>query len=351
MFNYRHAHKLRRIHFKPGLKLSQARKLAKQYQGQVASGHDPLGERKKVEGAEKNTLRAIIDEYFRQSSDLRSADLQRAMLKRHIPTSMGQQQIDEIERLDITRLIQDIRDTAGPQAARAVFSYLRGIMNWHAGRSKFNTPLVPKMLKAMKIKPQKRQRMLSDDELRAVWAAAGNGTLFGLYVKFLLLTATRRDESRCMRRSEVNGSDWIIPEERYKTGFQLLVPLSKAAAAVLADVPRLDRSDFVFTVSGKRPFSDFSTYKRDFDKACGVTGWTLHDLRRTGRSLMSRAGVNTDHAERCLGHLIGGVRGTYDVWEYAPEKRHAFEALAAQIDLIINPTASNVHQLHRASQA
>jgi len=57
---------------------------------------------------------------------LRSADL------RHIPTSMGQQQIDEIERLDIARLIQDIRETAGPQAARAVFSYLRGIMNWHA---------------------------------------------------------------------------------------------------------------------------------------------------------------------------------------------------------------------------
>src|SRR5215469_4876418 len=117
-----------------------------------------------------------------------------------------------------------------------------------------------------------------------------------------------------MRRGEVNGSDWIIPEERYKTGFQLLVPLSKAAAAVLAAVPRLSRYNFVFAVSGKRPFSDFSTYKRDFDKACGVTGWTLHDLRRTGRSLMSRAGVNTDHAERCLGHLIGGVRGTYDVW-------------------------------------
>lgn len=351
VFNYRYAHKLRRIHFKPGLALSEARKLAKQYQGQVANGRDPLGERKKVEGAEKNTLRAIIDEYFRQSFDLRSADLQRAMLKRHVPTSMGQQQIDEIGRLDITRLIEDVRDTAGPQAARAVFSYLRGVMNWHARRSKFNTPLIPKMLKAMKIKPQKRERMLSDDELRAVWAAAGNGTLFGLYVKFLALTATRRNEAAHMRRSEVNAADWIIPEERYKTGLQLLVPLSKTAAAVLAEIPRLGRSDFVFTVSGKVPMADFSRYKRDFDKACGVHGWTLHDLRRTARSLMSRAGINADHAERCLGHLIGGVRGSYDAYEYAVEKRHAFEALAAQIDLIINPAASNVHQLHRVSQA
>jgi len=60
-------------------------------------------------------------------------------------------------------------------------------------------------------------------------------------------------------------------------------------------------------------------------------------LRRTGRSLMSRAGVDADHAERCLGHVIGGVRGTYDRHAYHAEKKQAFEALAAQIDRIINP--------------
>jgi hypothetical protein len=69
----------------------------------------------------------------------------------------------------------------------------------------------------------------------------------------------------------------------------------------------------------------------------GVKGWTLHDLRRTGRSLMSRAGVPTDHAERCLGHVIGGVRGIYDHYAYYDEKKVAFAALADQIDRIINP--------------
>jgi hypothetical protein len=52
---------------------------------------------------------------------------------------------------------------------------------------------------------------------------------------------------------------------------------------------------------------------------------------------MSRAGVPTDHAERCLGHVIGGVRGTYDRHAYHAEKKAAFEALAGQIDRIINP--------------
>ena len=61
--------------------------------------------------------------------------------------------------------------------------------------------------------------------------------------------------------------------------------------------------------------------------------WTLHDLRRTARTLMNRAGVAEDHAERALGHVIGGVRGTYDRYEYLDEKRAAFEALAGLVDM------------------
>jgi integrase len=77
--------------------------------------------------------------------------------------------------------------------------------------------------------------------------------------------------------------------------------------------------------------------KKTLDQRCGVRGWRLHDLRRTSRSLLSRAGVNADHAERCLGHVIRGVRGVYDKHEYFEEKRHAYEALATLIDNITNP--------------
>lgn len=70
--------------------------------------------------------------------------------------------------------------------------------------------------------------------------------------------------------------------------------------------------------------------------------WQLHDMRRTGRSLMSRARVDADHAERCMGHVIGRVRETYDRYEYLDEKRKAFEALASMLDMILNPPADNV---------
>ena len=119
-----------------------------------------------------------------------------------------------------------------------------------------------------------------------------------------------------MGRSEVVGDDWVIPPERYKTNHELVIPLSPAAKAVLAKVPQIGNSDFVFTTDGKTPISGFGKFKRAFDHASGVSGWTLHDLRRTARSLMSRAGVPTDHAERALGHVIGGIRATYDRHEF-----------------------------------
>ena len=98
----------------------------------------------------------------------------------------------------------------------------------------------------------------------------------------------------------------------------------------------------MFTNDGRNALGGFSRQKQRFDAACGVTDWTIHDLRRTARSLMSRAGVSPDHAERCLGHVIGGVRETYDRHAYHTEKKQAFEALAAQIERIINPPQGDV---------
>jgi integrase len=158
---------------------------------------------------------------------------------------------------------------------------------------------------------------------------------FGPFVRFTLLTAVRRDEAANMRRSELDGDLWVIPATRYKGKHDHAVPLSRAALAVLQAVPVIGSGDLVFTHDGERAIGGFSKFKRRLDQLSGVTGWTLHDLRRTARSLMSRAGVSSDHAERCLGHVINGVRGVYDRHEYQPEKAAAFEKLAEQIAAIL----------------
>jgi integrase len=214
-------------------------------------------------------------------------------------------------------------------------------MNWHAARTDdFKSPIVRGMART-KPKERQRERVLTDDELRAVWKAAGSFPgPFGYLVRFILLTVTRRCEASDMSDTELSNGDWIIPAWRYKTKLDHEIPLSRAARDVLASIPRIEGVPLIFT-TGSTPISGFSKFKKNFDEKCGVTGWTLHDLRRTGRSLMSRAGIDANHAERCLGHVIGGVRGTYDRHAYYDEKKRAFEALANQIDRILNP-ADNV---------
>jgi integrase len=147
--------------------------------------------------------------------------------------------------------------------------------------------------------------------------------------------------------AELDGTDWVLPAARNKVKTDLVRPLSGTALSVLAKLPRFVDCDLIFTNDGRRTISGFDHFKARFDAACGVTNWRLHDLRRTARSLMSRAGVNADIAERMLGHTIGGVRKTYDRHEYHAEKKAGFEKLARQIELTINPQP-NVSQLRGA---
>jgi integrase len=353
---YRAAGRSKRMHLKSGLTLRAARKEAKAILGAVAKGSDPLGERRKAARAQSDTLRAIVEEYLAlEGGRLRSINDRRAVLQRHVLPGLGARQIGDINRTDIMRLLDRIAHETGASMADHVLAYLRLVMNWHATRSNdFRSPIVRGMAR---IRPsqRRRQRVLTDDELRAVWLAAeASHTAFSSLVQFLLLTATRRNEAARMRRGEVADDDWIVPSERYKTGLELVIPLSPAAQDVLAALPRIGKSAFVFTTDGKRPLRGFSQLKRAFDakvlaelrkqdpEAKALPNWTLHDLRRTARSLMSRAGVLSDHAERCLGHVIGGVRATYDQHAYYKEKKHAFAELASLIERIVNPAANVV---------
>ena len=352
---YRAGGRSKRMHLKTGLTLREARKEAKALLGSVAKDRDPLAERRKAERAKSDTLKAIVAEYLtREGRRLRTIDERRNVLNRLVLPTLGSRQINDISRRDIVRLLDRIADKNGAPMADHTLAYLRHVMNWHVSRSDdFRSPIVHGMART-KPSQRRRQRTLTDAELRAVWQATKAAqTPFGYLVLFLLLTATRRNEAAHMRRGEVSGDEWTIPQERYKTGLELVIPLSDAAQAVLAAMPKIGKSGLVFTTDGKHPLSGFSKFKSTFDAKVlailrerdpGVTlpRWTLHDLRRTARSLMSRASVPADHAERCLGHVIGGVRGTYDRHEYLAEKRHAFAALAALVERIVDPPADNV---------
>jgi len=329
----------RRMTIAGTLSLKDARREAKALLGAVAKGQDPLADRRKKAAEAKNTLRAVAEEYFvREGSRLRTMGVRRAVLERLVFPKLGARQIETIKRSELIRLLDRIEDENGASMADHTLAYVSRVFNWHASRSDdFRSPVVRGMAR-LRTKERARTRILTDDELRAVWRAAeGYAGAFGALVRFLLLTGCRRTEASAMRWSEVVDGDWTLPAARNKVKVDFIRPLSPAAQQVLTRLPRIDGSAFVFTMNGERPVSGFGSFKAAFDEVCGVRNWTIHDLRRTSRSLMSRAGVPADHAERALGHVIGGVRGVYDRHEFHEEKRRAFAALATQIDRIVNP--------------
>lgn len=332
---YRANGKSRRYTISAVLGLDNARKEARKLLGEVARGADPIAERRKT--ANPNTLKTVAESYLaREGKGLRTGARRRRDLERLVFPRLGDRPIDEIKKSDINLLLDNIEDQRGRAMADQILATVRRIFSWHAIRSDdFRSPIVKGMARR-KPEERERSRILNDDELRQVWRAAESFPgPWGPYIRFLLLTAARRTEVAEMTWSELKDDLWTIPAARYKTNTEVTLPLSTAAMKVLAELPRIQDCEYVFTNGGRLPLTNFSNAKLRFDLACGVKDWRLHDLRRTSRSLMSRAGVNADTAERCLGHTISGVRGVYDKHHYIPEMRAAFEALAKEIAAVV----------------
>jgi integrase len=319
-------------------------------------------EGRKARADAANSLKAVAEEHLqREAKRLRSIRERRRIFERYIYPDLGGRQIDSIKRSEIVRLLDRIEDRNGPSMADHVLSVLRRLMSWHATRSDdFRSPITRGMARTRPAE-RARERVLSDEELRLLWSATeGWASPYAYLVRFLLLTATRLREAAEMRRHELTGNEWVIPARRHKSKRDFLIPLSQAAVALLAGLPSIGSKDWVFTTAGDAPISGFSKFKRQLDtriaremesrfpKTGKVPRWTNHDLRRTARSLMSRAGVDPDHAERALGHVIGGVRGTYDRHAFDREKARAFQALAEQVGRILddNPNVVLLRSKH-----
>jgi integrase len=316
----------------------QARAVAEKRLDDLAKDRDPATERQRQR---TTTVDAVLDNYVtRVLGGKRSKSIQVSAFDRLVRPQIGTRSIYDLRRADIARLLDLIEDRSGPVMADRTLAYLRAAFYWQQGRDdNFTSPIVRGMARTS-TKARARQRILTDDELRAIWKATGGSSpqlpvnTFGALIQFLLLTAARRSEAAEMPWTELEGKAWTLPKARNKKANEDLVrPLSEAAMAILTALPR--NGVHVFTIDGGEPIRGFAVPKKRLDAASGVTGWTIHDLRRTARSLMSRAGVPSDHAEMCLGHVLTGVRGTYDRHAYFAEKAEAFEKLADLVAQIV----------------
>ena len=337
----------------PEVSLLDARVAAAAARKRVKQGEDPAKAKQddkiKADAAKADTVTAICERYLTlEGKKLRTVSQRISLLRRLVYAGpLGAMPIETVKRSDIVRLLDKIEAGAGPRMADVTLATLRRIFHWHETRTDdFRSPIIRGMGSRQNVVEHRRTRVLTDDEIRKLWTATADNTPFSTLIRVLLLTGARRNEVAQMHWDEVVDGIWTLPASRSKTKAEVVRPLSKAAQAILAELPRIDGCSYPFTSNGITPIASFSGPKAKLDAASGVVGWRLHDLRRTARSLLSRCkDVSVDHAERVLGHSRGDIRERYDRYSYVEEMRFAVEALAALVKTIINPPEGEVADL------
>jgi integrase len=317
----------------------------------------------------ESILRDFIKERARSTAKpLRAANAIESTFEKHVIPKIGKIGVGELRRDDILDMRKKVANTAGPAAADRAMAFFRAAMRWFSteckGGSIFDVRELP-VGSITKAKERARSRVLEDHEIRLVWNASLNAGTFGAIVRALLLTVQRRNEIAGLARTEIDAERiWTIPAARYKGKRDHFVPLSSSDAALIEAQPVVKGCDFVFPSTVKTPFTGFGKPKQALDaeilelmrddaaergedatEVKPLPHWTLHDLRRPGRTLMSRERIPSEVAERVLGHAVSALEDTYDKHRYVDEKREALEALAKRIDLILNPPGNNVARL------
>jgi len=307
------------------------------------------------------TFKQVAEDFLKRevSGKLRSADQIEATLKKSVFPDWQDRPFEEIRRRDVTKLLDHIADNHGLRAADMALAHIRRMMNWFAARSDDYTSPIVKGMARTRPKERARKRVLTDPEIRAMWAASEREQIgtFGPLVKMCLLTAQRRTKIATMKFDDVVDGVWIIATEAREKGNGERLKLPPVALTIIEEQREVAISDYVFPASreGRRDgpgkhfgsFSAFGQGKEELDKVMAQTlpdipPWQIHDLRRTARSLMARADVRPDIAERVLGHAILGVEGTYDRHSYDEQRALALAALSGLIDRIVTPPTGNV---------
>jgi integrase len=311
--------------------VTEAVREARQLRQRIDRGEDPMSKPVRVEA--KKTVGEILDLFLKRSR-LKRPDHYSSVFERFVKPAFGQLPINELRRRHIVELLDKIEDHNGPVMATRTLSYLRSALNWHAARDDSFVPPFVKGMARSSTTDRARDRVLSDSEIRTLWPVFESNGNFGRACQVILLTSSRRSEACGMLWGELEGDTWVIPPSRYKTKREHVLPLSAAALAIVEAQPRT--GPLVFPGRQGASLSRGGNHKATIDKAApGLAPWRIHDLRRTARSLLSRAGVRPDVAERVLGHSVPGVAGTYDRHAYLAEKREALELLAETVRGIV----------------
>jgi integrase len=327
----------------PVMGLEEARNKAAGWRSLVKEGIDPA--RRQV----KNTFAAVANDWFVEKvrAERKAKDVEREVTNEFV-RRWGSRPITDINAIDVVTLIRAKKHTA-PAQARNLLVHLKRLFSWAADQHVYGFTLSPiAYLKPTAIVGEKTggDRVLSDQELAALWHAAGEmGYPSGVVYRMLMLTGLRLNEvaDASWPEFDFDGKLWIIPATRMKgkeyKAKPHAVPLTREILALLQSLPRFRGGDYLFSTSfGAKPVWMSSKVKAQLDVLMGnPPPWTNHDIRRTVRSGLSRLKISEEAREAVLAHVRPGIKGTYDHHDYLEEKREALELWAERIMGLVNP--------------
>jgi integrase len=337
------------------MKLEEARKRARKALVDVDDGKDPAAQKAEAKEEAKHSLKSVADDYLKflqgrvSRGELKPrsyVEIDRHLMKHFKP--LHRLVISSIARDTIATRLREIAKNNGPGAADRTRSNVSTFFGWAVGEGICDANPVDGTNRHSEYVERERSLIVDGekpnyDEVVAVWKGAPDNE-YGKILRLLILTLCRRDEIGSLERPEFDKDARLIrlPGARTKNGREHVVPLSEPAMAILETVDLREGRDLMFG-SGKGGYSGWSKAKKQFDEIVPIKKpWTLHDLRRTGRTGLGILGVAPHIAEAVLNHLPPKLVRTYDRNAYEREKRQALDLWAAHLMAIVNGEKSNV---------
>jgi integrase len=328
---------------------ARARETAGDLHAQVRLGQDPQGAKTESRVRAAETMIAVAQSYLTyQSGHLRRrsyTEVERHLLKYCKP--LHGLQLQKIDRRAVAGIVASVAAASGSATGNRVRASLSALFSWAMRQGLCDSNPIAGTHRA----PEKaRERVLSSAELEIIWGALDQAD-YSSIIKLLILTGCRRDEIGSLSWSEITDDRIVLPPQRTKNGREHIIPITPAVRAILDGRER--NGVFVFGRHAAKPFSGWGVSKAGLDrriKAAGhqLSGWRLHDLRRSVRTGLGKLGVAPHVAELAINHVRKGIEATYDKYRYEGEIKTAMTLWANHVLAVVEGRERKVIPLRGA---
>lgn len=336
----------------PAIGIADARERARALRVQVKSGADPIEEARRRRAITRaaadgvGTLRALLDLYGPPLPAKKGATAEAPKVKPIGPGAglkswlTGRARIERVFKKLLSRPLENLKAAdlqteadayASAQIAASAVRCVRPVIKWGAGRGYVSEA-------AAAVKPpaqvRRRDRVLTREELQALLPHLTTDNPYRAAMRIMILTLARREEVAGARWRDLDHAEGTLRLPTTKNGLPHAIPLSRQAMTLLESIGRGKPDALIFAARGGGRLANWDRETKAVMKASGTAGWTRHDLRRTGATLLGELGVDPHVIEAALNHsaIHSSLATLYNASRYRPQVRAALQLLADRLD-------------------